>query len=85
MLYMIAPIVYDNPLAASQNMPSGGRLLTNGFIAIIIIHPINTYIDVDSILYFPVKNSFKTIPAKAIPHKIPNSVHPSGPRSVTSI
>ena len=76
MEYKIAPIVYETPPAASQNRPFEDKLSINGFKANTIIQPINTYINVDTILYFPVKKSFKIIPLKASPHTILNIIHP---------
>ena len=60
-------------------------LSINGWMAKMINQPINTYMSVDNTLYLPVKNSFKTIPLKAIPQVMPNIVQPVAPFRVTSV
>jgi len=77
--------VYEIPPATSQSNPSKGKLATNGFMAKMITQPINTYIIVEIKSYFPVKNSFKTIPVNASPQVIPKIIQPIVPLSVIRV
>ncbi len=66
-------------------MPAGDICSSSGFRANTMIHPITRYSAVLAPLNRPVKKPWNTSPAAAMPHTIPNSVHPSAPRSVISM